>query len=78
MQITIKAPENLPQDIITKRVKAVEEKLRKDAESYTRKKDRSNNDPWTNPNIEISPVDTGREDGSVNHDHYLYGSPKRK
>jgi len=23
-------------------------------------------------------VNTGRRDGSVNHDHYMYGSPKRK
>ena len=23
-------------------------------------------------------IDTGRRDGSVNHDHYIYGTPKRE
>ena len=23
-------------------------------------------------------LNSGRQDGSVNHDHYMYGSPKRK
>lgn len=34
------------------------------------------NDPWLEP-IEDCAVDTGIEDFSINHDHYLYGVPKR-
>jgi hypothetical protein len=34
-------------------------------------------DPWDALDIESIAVDTGREDGSVNHDHYIYGTPKK-
>ena len=60
----------------------MEEKLKKDAELYSKGKDASSEttvdvDPWTNEEVEIASIDTGRDDGSINHDHYLYGSPKR-
>ena len=82
MKIIIEAPDQLPQDIVRKQVKAMEEKLKKDAESYSKGKDKLNEttvdvDPWTNAEVEITSIDTGRDDGSINHDHYLYGSPKR-
>ncbi len=35
-----------------------------------------NNDPWSNPDAELPSVDTGIPDFSINHDHYLYGTPK--
>jgi hypothetical protein len=38
-------------------------------------------DAWTNnPMLEPTPYDPdyeGREDGSLNHDHYAYGAPKK-
>jgi hypothetical protein len=38
-------------------------------------------DAWSrNPMLEASPEDpawVGHEDGALNHDHYIYGSPKR-
>jgi hypothetical protein len=36
--------------------------------------------PWLDflDNLEDYAVDTGIEDLSVNHEHYLYGGPKRK
>ena len=36
-------------------------------------------DPWLNflENIQEYAVDTGVEDLSLNHEHYLYGAPKR-
>jgi len=38
-------------------------------------------DAWANnPMLEATPVDpewTGHADGAINHDHYIYGSPKR-
>lgn len=39
------------------------------------------NDTWiNNPMLEPTPVFSdweGREDGAINHDHYVYGSPKK-
>ena len=34
-------------------------------------------DPWDDLNIDEISVDTGIEDFAENHDHYLYGTPKR-
>jgi hypothetical protein len=34
-------------------------------------------DPWDSLDFESLAVDTGIEDFAENHDHYLYGTPKR-
>lgn len=34
-------------------------------------------DPWDALDMESVATDTGRTDGSVRHDHYIYGTPKR-
>ncbi|NOQ36131.1 MAG: hypothetical protein GQ569_09590 [Methylococcaceae bacterium] len=34
-------------------------------------------DSWDNLNIEEIAIETGIEDLAENHDHYLYGTPKR-
>lgn len=34
-------------------------------------------DPWLDLDIDDIAVDTGIEDLSLNHDHYLYGTPKK-
>lgn len=36
----------------------------------------SETDPWDMLDIETIAADTGRSDGSVHHDHYIYGTPK--
>jgi len=82
MQMTIEVPDDLPQEIIAKRIKDIEGKLKKEAEVLKVKKEetkkiKESNDPWINPDIDIPSVDTGREDGSISHDHYIYGTPKR-
>ena len=81
MQMTIEVPDNLPKDVILERIRDIEEKLKKESEvlefKETISQKEENSDPWTNPDIDIPSVDTGREDGSINHDHYLYGTPKR-
>jgi len=33
-------------------------------------------DPWDLLDIEAVAADMGRSDGSVNHDYYIYGTPK--
>jgi len=76
MQMIIDVPDDIPKEIILKTIKDLEYKLKKDAEILNTKKE-ENNDPWINPDIEIPSVDTGRKDGSINHDHYIYGTPKK-
>ncbi len=41
---------------------------------------RNQEDPWIEflDNIDQYAVDTGIEDFSINHEYYLYGSPKRQ
>ncbi len=34
-------------------------------------------DPWDNLDLEAIAVDTGITDFAKNHDHYLYGTPKK-
>ena len=34
-------------------------------------------DPWSNAEIEIPAGDSGLGDLASNHDHYLYGTPKK-
>ena len=34
------------------------------------------NDPWSNPNIDLPSINTGISDFAQHHDHYLYGSEK--
>lgn len=34
-------------------------------------------DPWANPDLPMPSVDTGIHDLVLNHDHYLYGAPKK-
>lgn len=36
----------------------------------------SETDPWDLLDIEGIAADMGRSDGSVNHDYYIYGTPK--
>jgi hypothetical protein len=82
MQAIIEVPDGLPKELIAKRIKEIEERLKKDAESMKMKNTvhnifTGNSDPWTNPSIDIPAIDTDREDGSINHDYYIYGIPKR-
>ncbi|QTA93246.1 hypothetical protein [Desulfonema magnum] len=43
----------------------------------SKKKTSAHDDPWDSLDIEEIAVDTGIEDFAENHDHYLYGTPKR-
>jgi hypothetical protein len=81
MLITIKVPDNLPQKRLRQQIRNMEERLRKEAEHLEAEKiakyeSSQSNEPWTNPDMELPSVDTGIEDFSISHDHYLYGTPK--
>ena len=78
MQLTINLPDILSQEKTSELIKDIENILLSEGISYeiqqelTRKED-----PWDHLNISEIAVDTGIEDFAENHDHYLYGTPKR-
>ncbi|HLC15160.1 MAG TPA: hypothetical protein VJL89_02905 [Thermodesulfovibrionia bacterium] len=81
MQVTINVPKNFPKDKIREKIEEIEINIKKEAESMQKKKHIKgclNNDPWSNPDIDLPSIDTEIEDLAENHDHYLYGLPKRK
>jgi len=79
--ISIRVPDNYPKDRLLKKVKRLEETLKKESKAFPhvrkQKKKEPDIDPWDALDIESIAVDTGRPDGSVNHDHYIYGTPKK-
>ncbi len=52
---------------------AVHEKILKEQKQVTMGNYDSETDPWDALDIEAVAVETGRTDGSVNHDFYIYG-----
>jgi hypothetical protein len=78
MQITINVPDTLPQERIKQRIQELEQSLINEATflSFFAQKQTVIDDPWTNPDSVLPSVDTGIEDFSIHHDHYLYGLDK--
>ena len=80
MQVTIEVPDNLPPKQLRQRIKEIEANLKNEAEIFQKEQDTaidSEIDPWDALDLEEIAIDTGRGDGSINHDQYLYGTPKR-
>ncbi|MFQ5456093.1 MAG: hypothetical protein ACE5EA_07825 [Nitrospirota bacterium] len=82
MHMTINIPDSLPREKVLKKIKEIEEVFAKEAKFLERKQENAiekaqSADPWDNLNIDKISVDTGIEDFAENHDHYLYGNPKR-
>ncbi len=79
MQVTIEVPDNLPADRLQQRIEEIENSLKKEAVALQKENNpvSESDDPWDTLDIEAIAVDTGRTDGSVNHDHYIYGTPKK-
>lgn len=79
VQVTIEVPDNVPTELLKKRIKEIEANFKKEIETLQKSNltDDSNIDPWDALDIESIAVDTGRTDGSINHDQYIYGKPKR-
>ncbi|HAO19943.1 MAG: hypothetical protein BWK80_36890 [Desulfobacteraceae bacterium IS3] len=83
MLITINVPDTLPHERLMRRIRKIEENFFKEAKLFEKiqkrvKNTAENNDPWSNPDAELPCVDTGIADFSINHDHYLYGTPKNE
>ncbi|MGR3178833.1 MAG: hypothetical protein ACUZ8E_12340 [Candidatus Anammoxibacter sp.] len=82
MKVTIEIPDSLPQEHLHQKIKEIEANLREEAKFFEATENLVNeetgsNDPWTNSDIKLPSVDTKIEDLSINHDHYIYGIPKK-
>lgn len=78
MQLTINLPDILSQEKTSQLIKEIENILLSEGISYELKKElNGEDDPWDCLNIDEIAVDTGIKDFAENHDHYLYGIPKK-
>jgi len=77
MQLTISLPDVLPNARVLHFIQRVEEIFTKEGISVEIRQELPQDDPWDDLNIDEISVDTGIEDFAENHDHYLYGTPKR-
>lgn len=79
MELTINIPDNLSKEQISLLIKDIEQVFIKEGINSEIKSKLNENkiDPWDEINFSEIAVDTGIEDFAENHDHYLYGTPKR-
>ena len=78
MLLTIKLPDALPSERMLHIIKELKKILIKEGMPVEIKEDQSTEeDVWDNLDINTISVDTGIEDLAENHDHYLYGLPKK-
>jgi hypothetical protein len=78
MQLKINLPDTLTAEQTSQIIKKIENILEKEGVSL----DVENNlekdiDPWDELDFENIAVDTEIEDLALNHDYYLYGTPKQ-
>ncbi len=79
MQLKIDLPDILPHERVLFLVREIESIFSKEGISFNIEQETVvEDDPWDNLDIEEIAVDTGIEDFAKNHDHYLYGTPKRQ
>jgi hypothetical protein len=78
MQITINIPDTMPSDKIGHIVSDLKKTLSTEGiPMEIRDDNRPEMDSWNQLDIEAIASDAGVEDLAKNHDHYLYGLPKR-
>ncbi len=78
MQITLTLSDTIPPEKLGQIVKHIEETFKKEKISIeVSGLPPETTDPWDALDFESIAVDTGIEDFAENHDHYLYGTPKR-
>ena len=76
-QVTINIPESYPQARLEEKIKEIEKNLEKEALAFKKHPREELIDSWDALDIDAIAVDTGRKDGSINHDHYIYGLPRK-
>ncbi|AUC59898.1 hypothetical protein AA637_01470 [Cyanobacterium sp. HL-69] len=78
MQLTIKFPENTSPEQITKLIHNIKQiSIQEGIDLKMESQPISKNDPCKELDFEQIAVETGVEDFAENHDHYLYGVPKK-
>lgn len=78
MLLTINIPDIASDKRTSLLIREIENIFIKEGISFEiRERSTAENDPWDNLDIDEIAVDTGIEDFAENHDHYLYGTPKR-
>ena len=78
MQLTINLPDSFTQEKASQIIDKIQNLLKSEGvvlEVQTNLKD--NVDAWDNLDFDNLAVDTEIEDFALNHDHYLYGLPKK-
>lgn len=77
MQIKINLPDNLTAEKTSQLIKNIKNLLQKEGVTLEIENDLEPDiDAWDKLDLENIAVDTGIEDFALNHDHYLYGTPK--
>jgi len=76
MQVKINSPDALVYDMILKKIAEIKDAFSSKGVLFEIIQN-SSVDPWDNLNFDEVAVDSGIEDFAENHDHYLYGVPKR-
>ena len=78
MQIKINLPDSLTTEKTSQIIKKIENLLEKEGVSLEFENDSEKDiDPWDELDFENIAVDTEIEDFALNHDYYLYGTPKQ-
>jgi hypothetical protein len=76
MQLTIDLPDILPNERTFNLVKKIEQFFKTEGISVKIELP-IEHDSWDELDVEKIAVDTGIQDFAKNHDHYLYGNPKK-
>jgi hypothetical protein len=78
MQLTITLPDMLPHEKLNAFIREIEQVFRREGLSCEIQPSSSHEqDAWDQLDIERIAIDTGISDFAYQHDHYLYGTPKR-
>ena len=82
MQVTIEIPDGLPPEQLRQRIQTIQAMLQENpasapASSIKPPAKSASADPWSNPEVPLPAVDAGIEDLAHQHDHHLYGTPRR-
>lgn len=78
MQLTLKLPDPVPNEKMVRLIAEIKRAFTREGVAVEiDEKTTPHEDTWDSLDISAISVDTGIEDFAENHDHYLYGLPKR-
>lgn len=78
MQLTVTVPDRLPYEKLAVFMREIEQVFRREGVTCEIHQEAAPQlDAWEQLDIEHVAVDTGISDFAQQHDHYLYGTPKR-